>query len=328
LTAVELRVEVRPPWPFRLGGASMDGLLRRRGASLQRLMHPGGERVHVAVIQPAPERVIFGARAATEAAAAEGIARMRFAMGVDDDLRPFYDRFHDDPVIGGAVRADPGRRIRRRPFAWEALLGAITEQLIELERATEIQRRLIGLLGPRCAATGLRDLPTPAQVAGMAPARLVSLDLAPQRALTLRRAAREVASGRVDLDGATGASPESRLGEAVARRLRAIPGIGPWTVESLALFGLGRYDVVPAGDLGFIKLIGRMQTGRPRSYAEIEDVRAFFEPYGEWKGLAAEHLLRAAQLGALNRRGPTRPGPAPVPAGTRSSARAPRPAAA
>src|SRR3954449_7125091 len=130
---VELRVEVPPPWTFRLGTASMDGLLRRRGASLQRLLHPGGEPVHVAVIQPLPERVIFGARAATEAVAAEGIARMRFALGVDDDLRPFYQRFRDDPYIGAAVRADPGLRLRRRPFAWEALLGAITEQLIELE---------------------------------------------------------------------------------------------------------------------------------------------------------------------------------------------------
>ena len=31
---IELREEVRPPWPFRLGGASMDSLLRRRGAAL------------------------------------------------------------------------------------------------------------------------------------------------------------------------------------------------------------------------------------------------------------------------------------------------------
>jgi 3-methyladenine DNA glycosylase/8-oxoguanine DNA glycosylase len=217
---------------------------------------------------------------------------MRFALGVDDDLRPFYDRFRDDPYIGQAVRSDPAVRVRRRPVAWEALLGAITEQLIELERAMVIQRRLIGMLGPRCPDTGLRDVPTPAQVAGMAPARLESIDLAPKRALTLRRAAAEVASGRVDL--------EHGEDEAIARRLRAIPGIGPWTVESLALYGLGRYDIVPAGDLGYIKLIGRLQTGRPRSYAEIDDVREFFSRYGEWKGLAASYLLKAASLGTLS----------------------------
>ena len=118
---VELRVEVVPPWPFRLGGGSADGLMRRRGASLQRLLHLGGERVHVGIVQPAPDRVLFAARAATEEAAADGIARMRFATGVDDDLRPFYDRFRvrpgDRPGRAGepaAARAPPAACRGRR----------------------------------------------------------------------------------------------------------------------------------------------------------------------------------------------------------------------
>jgi DNA-3-methyladenine glycosylase II len=105
LTApADVRVEVRPPWPFRLGGGSADGLLRRRGAALQRLLRVGGEPVLVGIVQPAADRVLFAARAATPEAAREGIARMRFATSVDDDLRPFYERFANDPVIGKAVR--------------------------------------------------------------------------------------------------------------------------------------------------------------------------------------------------------------------------------
>jgi hypothetical protein len=76
---IEVREEVRPPWPFRLGGASMDGLLRRRGAALQRLMRIGGEPVLVGIVQPAADRVLFAARSASEPAARAGIARMRFA---------------------------------------------------------------------------------------------------------------------------------------------------------------------------------------------------------------------------------------------------------
>jgi hypothetical protein len=53
---IELRVVGVPPWPFRLGGGSADGLMRRRGDSLQRLLHLDGERVHVGVVQPAPGR--------------------------------------------------------------------------------------------------------------------------------------------------------------------------------------------------------------------------------------------------------------------------------
>src|SRR5213078_2389782 len=117
-----------------------------------------------------------GAQADARDVAEEAIARMRFATGVDDDLRPFYERFRFDPLIGAAVRNDPYLRIRRRPEPFEALLAAITEQLIELQRAGAIQRRLVAGLAPRCPHTGMRAYPTPAVVAGMAPARLESFD--------------------------------------------------------------------------------------------------------------------------------------------------------
>ena len=303
---IELREEVRPPWPFRLGGASMDGLLRRRGAALQRLMRIDGEPVLVGIVQPAPDRVLFAARAAGEAAARAGIARMRFATSVDDDLRPFYDRFRDDRVIGQAIRSNPGLRVRRQPDPWETLLGAITEQLIELERAMEIQRRLIRAFGYRCPDTGMRDAPTPAAIAAQAPARLVSFDLAPKRALALRRCAEAVAAGRLD--------PRDHD----LRRLRSMREIGPWTCEMVALHGQGRYDHVPAGDLGFLKIVGRLMTGNPRARADEAEVRGFFEPYGEWKGLAGVHLMHAAARGLI--RAPMSRGPAPRRAGTRWSA--------
>jgi 3-methyladenine DNA glycosylase/8-oxoguanine DNA glycosylase len=324
---VELRVEVTPPWPFRLGGGSADGLMRRRGASLQRLLHVGGERVHVGIVQPAPDRVLFAARARTEEAAADAIRRMRFATGVDEDLRPFHDRFRSDPVIGKAVRANPRLRVRRRPVPWEALLAAVTEQLIEFGEAVAIQRRMIAALGHRCPQTGLRDGPSAAAIAAEAPARLASFALAPKRAIALRRVALEVAAGRADLEAAMGAPPGAA--EAAARRLLRITDIGPWTVEMLALHGFGRHDVVAAGDLGYIKLVGRLTTGRPKARAEIAEVREFFAPYGEWKGLAGEYLRYAWASGLLDvSPGRRRPGPAPRPAGTRSSSPALRTAAA
>ena len=314
---VDLRVQVRPPWPFRLGGGSADGLLRRRGAALQRLLHVGKHAVLVGVVQPAPGQVVFAARSHCPLAAGHAIERMRFATGVDEDLRAFHEAFRDDPVIGRAVRARPQLRVRRRPEPWEALAAAVTEQLIELERALAIQRRLIALLGRRCARTGLRDAPAPSAVAAAAPAELEALDLAHRRALALRRAAREVSTGRVDLHDHDGAW----------RRLRAIPDIGTWTLEMLALEGQGRYDRVPAGDLGFLKLIGRLSTGNPRARADEAEVRGFFAPYGRWQGLAGEYLRHAAARGLIR---PGRPGRdrAPDRAGTRWSAPAARPAAA
>jgi 3-methyladenine DNA glycosylase/8-oxoguanine DNA glycosylase len=286
-----LRVEVRPLGSFRLPRKlGMDGVARRRGGVIERLLHDReGRPVAVRVAQTAPGSVVFGARARSRESAAHGIARMRFALGVDDDLREFRARFAKDPLIGASLRRRPWLRVDRRPEPWEALVWAVCEQLIEYERAAAIQSRLVTRLGRRWSgqgadewASGLRDLPTAATLGGAAPAVLESCDLAGVRAIALRRAAREVTDGRVDLHDA---EPERGW-----KRLRAIPGIGAWTVEMLALRGQGRYDQLPAGDLGLAKLVGRILSGGdPRARADEAQVRQMFEPYGEWAGLAAVH---------------------------------------
>jgi 3-methyladenine DNA glycosylase/8-oxoguanine DNA glycosylase len=153
-------------------------------------------------------------------------------------------------------------------------------------------------------------------VAAQAPALLASLDLAPKRAIALRRCAIEVAAGRIDL-----AAHDTR-------RLLAIPEIGRWTVEMLGLHGQGRMDALPAGDLGYLKLVGRLQTGNPQARVEEPEVRAFFARYEEWQGLAGEYLRRAAAQGLIpdRVRDPARrsPGRAPARPGTPWSPPRPR----
>ncbi len=282
-------MEVAPRSPYRLplvGG--VDGVLRRRGSVLERLLHYGEEPVVVRIAQTAPDAVMFGARACTPEAAQHGIERMRFALGVDDDLSAFYEEFAHDPQIGRSVRSRPWLRVRRRPEPFEALAWAICEQLIEFERAAAIQRRIVRAFGPQGEGWDgregtLRDVPPPTTLADAAPARLESLDLSETRARLLVRVSREVASGRVDLHDTDH--------ERAWARLHAIPGIGPWTVEMLALCGQGRHDQLPAGDLGLLKHVGRrLSGGDPRVRATEEDVRSCFAPYGRWAGLAAVHL--------------------------------------
>jgi 3-methyladenine DNA glycosylase/8-oxoguanine DNA glycosylase len=287
---VELREELTPAGPFRLPRRNgMDGLLRRRGRVIERLLHDGEQPVLVRVAQPAPDRVLFGARAASREAAHHGIARMRFALGVDEDLSPFLRRFADDPLIGRSVRRRPWLRVSRRPEPFEALVWAICEQLIEYERAAAIERRVAAVLGRSWIGwngehSALADCPQAVILAGTSQALLQSLDLGAGRARALIRAAGEVARGRIDLH-----DPDHESGW---RRLRAIPGIGSWTVEMLALHGQGRHDQLPAGDLGLLKLVGRaLGGGDPRAFAEESEVRRFFAPYEEWAGLAASHAM-------------------------------------
>jgi len=302
---VDVRLEVQPAWAFRMPvGGTADGVARRRNGVRERLLHVDGRPAVVRVAQTATDRVLFGAQAADEDTGLRAIERMRFALGVDDDLRPFYDRFRGDALIGPSVRARPWIRVTRRPEPFEALAWAITEQLIEFVRAAAIQRRMVRRWGQRCARTGLRDVPDAPTLSGVAPAELQSCDLSAGRALALIRCAHEVAAGRVDLH-----APDHERGW---QRLRRIPGVGSWTIELLALQGQGRYDQLPAGDLNYLKLVGRLRSGGdPHARATEDEVRELFAPYGEWAALAAAHLSRS-----------------PVQAGSRSSRRGPLPAAA
>ncbi|MBO0768601.1 MAG: hypothetical protein J2O48_07950, partial [Solirubrobacterales bacterium] len=106
-----------------------------------------------------------------------------------------------------------------------------------------------------------------------------------KRAVALVKVAREVAAGRVDL-AAPGPDWE---------RLARIPEIGSWTLEMTALTGCGRLDQLPAGDLGFIKLVGRLASGGdPKARASEQEVRDLFARFGRWRGLAGAYALRAA----------------------------------
>ena len=201
---------------------------------------------------------------------------MRFALGVDDDYRPLYDRFRSDPLLGPAIRRRRWHRPASPPLAVGGARVGVTKQLIESSRAAQIQRRMVFRWGPRArgrTARALRDVPTPELIAGVRPAELAAMDLAPARALALIRAAREVAEGRVD--------PADPAGD---RRLLAIREIGPWTVQCLGLYGRGEPDSLPAGDLGFVKLVGRLAgLGRRATIGEVEE---FFAPYAPYRGLA------------------------------------------
>ncbi len=286
----EVRLEVRPRSPFALPRrGTMDGLTRVGGGVLHRLVHAGEAPVSVRVVQLAPDRVLFGAQARDRAAAERGIEKLRCALGVDQDLRRFHERFRFDRLIGPAVRANPGLRVSARPDPFEALMWAVCEQLIEYERAAAIQRRLIYRLGRRCPRSGWRDAPTAAVMAAQAPALLASFDLSAGRAVALIHAAREVASGRVDL--------EDSDHERGWRRLSAIRGIGRWTIQMLACAGQGRLDQLPAGDLAYLKLVGRLRGGDPRARATEEEVDRFFEPYAPYGALAGVYALRSAGAG-------------------------------
>ena len=278
-----------PVGPFRMPRCGRDSVMRRSAGSLERLLHVQDQPVTVRA-WPTAAAVRIVAGAPSREAAAEAVDRMRFALGVDHDIRPFHRDFKWDPLLGPIIRRRPWLRPRRRPEPFEALAWAICEQLIDTGRAAAIERRIVARHGRRSACGRLRSVPSAAELARLAPAEAEACGLSPRRAITIVKAAREVASGRADLTSH----------EPAWRRLRAIPGVGPWTVECLALHGQGRDDQLPAGDLAFLKIVGHLR--RLGRRASEEEVRDFFEPYAPFAGLAGTYLMHAMHAGAFRAR--------------------------
>jgi DNA-3-methyladenine glycosylase II len=294
-----VEVEVRPPSPYRLPRGSSDRTLRVRSGVATRLLHVSGSPVLVRAWQPARDRVRLRAEALDPARVSrppitmppcpgrarreqleEAVARMRRALWVDIDLSDFHRRFRRDPLVGPLIRRMPGFRPKGRPWPWEALAAAVVGQLIEADRAARIERRIAGRWGPRLGEgrAALRDVPGPVVIAGRAPAELEQMDLAGKRAVALRLLARDVVADRCRIE-----SPKAD------KRLLSMPQIGPWTIQCLGLFGRNELDSLPAGDLGYVKLVGRL-AGHGRR-ATVPEVEEFFAPYEPYRGLVGALTL-------------------------------------
>jgi 3-methyladenine DNA glycosylase/8-oxoguanine DNA glycosylase len=278
--AVLLEEDVTPVGHYRMPGAGRDGVVRRRGRALVRVIHHGDECAVVAAWATGGA-VRLRASGPSRDAAGHALGRMRYALNLDHDLAPFHARFASDRLLGPILRRRPWLRPSRIADPFQALAWAITEQLIEVERALAIQRRLTWRYGRRSACGTLVDSPSAHAMAARAPAELQGCDLSAGRSLALVLCAREVAAGRVDLS--------SEDHEPGWRRLARIREIGPWTLEKLAFHGQGRDDKLPAGDLAYIKLVGRL-AGLGRR-ATVDEVREWFAPYAPYEGLAGLYLV-------------------------------------
>jgi 3-methyladenine DNA glycosylase/8-oxoguanine DNA glycosylase len=270
-------VTVRPPWPSEPPRSSgPGGLVRIDGAVARRALRVGDG---LALVEAAwrGDDVLLRAHAVDEGAARYALARMRFVLGLDDDLTPFHRAFRSDPLLGRVIRARPRMRFLRKPEPFEALAWAIIEQLIDTQRAGLIAWAFTRAHGVQHASGAWAAPPVGAFENAAA---LEAAGLAPTQSRTLSRVARAVSSGRVD------------PGAADQRALAAIPGVGEWTLAHLNLFGRGIYDVPLGKDVGMRNAYARVAGVRTGSVGEAE-FAAVLERYAPWQGLAAMYLVAA-----------------------------------
>jgi AraC family transcriptional regulator of adaptative response / DNA-3-methyladenine glycosylase II len=74
-----------------------------------------------------------------------------------------------------------------------------------------------------------------------------------------------------------------------------VPGLGPWTIETIAMRALGDPDAFPASDIGV--RAGARQAGLPDHAAALIGHAALWRP---WRSYAVQYLWAATDH-AINR---------------------------
>lgn len=211
------------------------------------------------------------------------VERLRWVLALDDDHSEFLKRFEHDALLREPIRQLRGLRPLRVPTVAGALLRALCGQLIESDRARQLERAIVRATSAKIGRFAAP--PTCTTLTSRAPADLRRLGLHAGRGATLVRLC-----GSLDLERLRTAPIDA----AAARILRE-RGLGPWSLGVIALEGLGSYRHGLVGDLGLVKLVAAL-TGRR---AEVPDTAELLEPYGEWGGLASVYLLAGFGRGLI-----------------------------
>jgi AraC family transcriptional regulator, regulatory protein of adaptative response / DNA-3-methyladenine glycosylase II len=214
-------------------------------------------------------RVLFGDPCALHAI----IERIRTMFDLNADWMVIASHLQSDPAMASLMEKCPGLRV---PASWdpfELAVRAIVGQQISVAVATGMMGKLVQHLGqPLENTNGLTHLfPTPQ---ALAEAREHQFHMPRKRSAAIRALATAVWEGKIRFDKVINL-------EEFSQQLQAIPGIGNWTAQYIAMRALGEPDAFPFGDLGLLRRLGL------KSAKELERRAETWKP---WRAYAAMYL--------------------------------------
>ncbi|MDN3356211.1 AlkA N-terminal domain-containing protein [Actinomadura sp. DC4] len=258
----------------------------RDGAYRRTLRLPHGPGV--VSLRPTPDHIACRLTLTDLRDLSIAISRCRWTLDLDADPVAVDELLRQDPVLAPYVNKHPGRRVPRTVDGPELAIRAVLGQQVSTAAARTHAKRLVTTHGepvtdPEGELTHL--FPDPAALAALDPA---SLAFPKSRRTTLTTLAGALAAEEIDLGPG---SDWSRARE----RLATLPGIGPWTIETIAMRALGDPDAFIATDLG-VRMAARM-LDLPTTPAALVRHAAAWRP---WRSYAVQYLWATGDH-AINR---------------------------
>ncbi|KAI1763979.1 DNA glycosylase [Hypoxylon sp. FL1150] len=228
------------------------------------LLSPGSSRIVARNVSPSKAKATTG-NILEEAC--------RHLIDVDERMKPLIEKHHC------RVFSPEGLSEQVDPF--ESLCSGIISQQVSGAAAKAIKQRFVDLFEENKG-----KFPSPAQVAACTIERLRTAGLSQRKAEYVQGLAEKFKSGELSTQLLADAPYD-----VVLEKLIAVRGLGQWSVEMFACFGLKRMDVFSLGDLGvqrgmaaFVgrdvaKLKNKGGKWKYMSEAEMKEISEKFAPY-------------------------------------------------
>jgi DNA-3-methyladenine glycosylase II len=148
----------------------------------------------------------------------------------------------NDKKLAEVIKSSGPCRLKPHTDYYGELVGSIVGQQLSAKAAGAIWRRVLDLFGGK--------MPTPKELIKIEDQKLRDVGLSWAKVRYVKDLAQHVLDKRLDLEHIS-TMPNEQLIE----QLTAVKGIGEWSAHMFMIFGLGRLDIMPTGDLGIRKAI-------------------------------------------------------------------------
>lgn len=182
------------------------------------------------------------------------------------DLEPIFSKHRGTPLV---LDFDP----------YNCLLKCIIHQQLNLKFAHTLTERFVKSFGTE--VNGVYFYPEPETVAKIRVEDLRQLQFSGRKAEYVIGVAQAIVAGTLDMD-----SLYHKTDDEVMKELIKLRGVGPWTVQNLLMFGLGRPNLFPVADIGLQNALKKLYNlDRKPTIVEMEDYKKGWEPYLSYASL-------------------------------------------
>ncbi|HYK71699.1 MAG TPA: DNA-3-methyladenine glycosylase [Pseudoneobacillus sp.] len=184
----------------------------------------------------------------------------------NSDLKEIFDIHYGTPLI---LDFDP----------YSCLMKCIIHQQLNLSFAHKLTERFVHTFG--FEKDGVWFYPKPEKVASLTVEELRALQFSGRKSEYAIGVSKAIVAGEIDLETIKELSEEE-----IFKQLIKLKGIGPWTIQNLLMFGYGKPNLFPTGDIGIQNALKNLyKLDRKPTIEEMEQYKSPWEPYLSYASL-------------------------------------------